>query len=296
MMEDYIIADAIVKGLNPIYIDENGAYYDIKEQERHVMLADAAELYSLSDPSRTLRKAYVGSPAGRAKQILLGPDLFAFLEARIRTIAGQIKTENTGDVVQPVAPGNCYYWTAPSGTTKITLTLQGAGGAGSGGHYGTSSAHTACGGGGGGYFNGVVSVNPGQQYLVCVGAGGYSTAGKASTGTAGGQSSFGNIIAYGGGDSYAARGNIRAGVGTCGNYAASGTWICGGNGDATAGQDANNGRGGSSAMGTGGRGYNWDCNGCVGENGIGYGSGGGAGGDTVAGGAGAPGYVRIIYG
>ena len=93
MMEDYIIQDAIVKGLNPIYIDENGVHYDIKEQDKRIMLADAAELYSLSDPSRTLKKAYVGSLAGRAKQILFGPDLFAFLEARIRTIAGQIKDD-----------------------------------------------------------------------------------------------------------------------------------------------------------------------------------------------------------
>lgn len=293
MMEDYIIADAIVKGLNPIYIDENGAYYDIKEQERRVMLADAAELYSLSDPSRTLRKAYVGSPAGRAKQILLGPDLFAFLEARIRAIAGQIKTENTGDVVQPVAPGNCYYWTAPSGTTKITLTLQAAGSGGCGGHYGTSRAHLGCGGGGGGYFNGTVAVTPGQSYYVCVGAG-TCMQGSGSTywADAGGNSSFGDIVTYGGGATHAERGNVYAGAGGDGSRNVAGTWITGGAGNA----DSGNGVGGNSAMGTGGKGYNWDCNGCAGGAGIGYGSGGGAGGDSVAGGCGAPGYVRIIYG
>ncbi len=73
-------------------------------------------------------------------------------------------------------------FTAPAGVTKITVEVWGAGGAGGGGNT------VASGGGGGGGYKKVIDVTvvPGTQYTIVVGAGG---SGAATNGQAGGLSS-----------------------------------------------------------------------------------------------------------
>jgi hypothetical protein len=85
-------------------------------------------------------------------------------------------------------PGN-YFWTCPSGVTKVMVEVWGAGGGGWG-----------QGGQGGGYAKSFVTVSSGSIISVDVGNGGCTTWANGCTigAAAGGDSKFGNVIAYGG--------------------------------------------------------------------------------------------------
>lgn len=79
---------------------------------------------------------------------------------------------------------------APNGAT-IEVLLVGGGGSGGTGYAGG-------GGAGGYYYNSLMSISAGT-YAVTIGAGGTSTVGNLSAGTNGSDSTFNNVIAYGGG-------------------------------------------------------------------------------------------------
>ncbi len=104
-------------------------------------------------------------------------------------------------------------WTAPAGVTAVDVRMWGGGGGG-GGCNGTTAQNGICQGGGGGaagsYTENTVSVVPGTQYAVTVGAGG--AAGKngspSTCGGNGGGSSFSSLVLAGGG---------FGGNGECGN-------------------------------------------------------------------------------
>lgn len=89
-----------------------------------------------------------------------------------------------------------YVYTVPNGVYSLRIQMWGGGGGGGGGGY-----YSACGGGSSGYIDHVMQVNPGNSYLVSVGAGGIGGIGG-NTGTNGGDSRFGfgsEIITAGGG-------------------------------------------------------------------------------------------------
>jgi len=102
-------------------------------------------------------------------------------------------------------------YTVPEGTTKIALVGVGAGGGGGAGNSAVWNSSNTSGGGGGGGGGGLfiireISVTPGTTHTVTVGAlgvGGYVNHNqdwRGNSGSAGGQSLFGNIlIANGGG-------------------------------------------------------------------------------------------------
>ena len=143
-----------------------------------------------------------------------------------------------------------FNWTAPIGTTSVTVQAWGGGGGGANGGY-------VYGGGGGAYASSVVSVTPGTTYLVTIGGAG--SGGAASTyngpnnvGNAGGNSLFSNstgttnyVLAAGGAGGGAsaggAGGSTSASIGT---YLASGG--AGGPGLASGTYDRLGGGGGSS--------------------------------------------------
>ena len=79
-------------------------------------------------------------------------------------------------------------WTCPAGVTNITVELW-AGGGGSGSYMS---------GGYGGYIRSAIAVSPGVSYPIVIGTGGANTSGT-SNGANGGNSSFGGLIAQGGG-------------------------------------------------------------------------------------------------
>jgi hypothetical protein len=88
-------------------------------------------------------------------------------------------------------------WTCPAGITNVLVIAAGGGGGGGGGNYG----YGASGGAGGGSLQQVayVSVTPGDNYTVTVGAGGTGGAGgtsgvAAGYGTDGGNTSFGSLF------------------------------------------------------------------------------------------------------
>ena len=193
------------------------------------------------------------------------------LTERVNEIQAIISSDNQAIFVTP----GSFTFNVPSGVTSVTVQCQGAGGSGAGVWERHGDWGAGAGGGSGAYAKAIIAVTPNSGIPVTIGAGGASVSGEA-LGIAGGTTSFGSYITCTGG------GGSR-------NY--EGNWI-----DGQAGNNGNPGNGGNSALGTGGTGYNWDCNGCVGQAGVGYGSGGGAGGDSVAGGAGAPGYVALRYG
>ena len=289
---DWVLVDTIVKRLTPTYVYDDGRTEIIIPYNPYEKKTRSAS----NGSAVPIDKAYKGEAKNdnHAVPIKFGLGVQNFLEDRIREIARQMKEDNTGSITQPTVPGSCYYFTVPADTTRIEVELQAGGSAGVGGHYGTSKAHIGASGGGGGYFKGVISVTPGESIYICCGAGGVfqGMGGAYYIGTAGGNSSFRDCVVYGGGQTTAPEGQTPtpgAGGGGLRNY--EGNWI-----DGQAGNNGNPGNGGNSALGTGGTGYNWDCNGCVGQAGVGYGSGGGAGGDSVAGGVGAPGYVALRYG
>ena len=93
-----------------------------------------------------------------------------------------------------------YTWTAPAHKTALTLELWGAGGGGT--QRIIPNARSGNGGGSGAYVRSVISVLPGQTYLIVVGAGGAGDTGSGS-GASGGATqitdSLGNVLLSAGG-------------------------------------------------------------------------------------------------
>lgn len=199
-------------------------------------------------------------------------------------------------------------WTVPTGVTSITVEAWGGGGGGGG--LGTSSTN-ARGGGGGAYAQSLLAVTPGDNYTLTVGAGGAGGAAGANPGSAGGASTFGSgplVRAAGGSLGSAATsgagglgGTVAASVGDIlfrGGNANSGGG--GGAGSTGPGGDAVGTTGGAGTTVGGGDGGSAATSGnSAGANGSAYGGGGSGArrqaGSARAGGAGAPGAVRITY-
>jgi len=109
-----------------------------------------------------------------------------------------------------------YYYTVPTGVTTIKVECWGAGGAGAGNLNTTDGGG---GGGGGAYSSSIISVIPGNVYIVTVGAAGIGVQG--GNGNDGGDSWFGSIstvMAEGGDGGLVSTGN--GGIGGNGGYAA----------------------------------------------------------------------------
>jgi hypothetical protein len=205
-----------------------------------------------------------------------------------------------------------YTFTVPAGVTS--LTAQAWGGGGGGGGEGAEYGSDFDGGGGGGAFAGsLLTVTPGAQYTVTVGAGGAggTTNTTGGTGVSGGNSSFGTLVIAGGGQAGFQNpgegGTPLAGqTGFSGGAGIAGAGDFGGGGGGGAGTTANGGigvlntpipgAGGAIGGGSGGYGaYN-----SPGSNGSSYGGGGGGGRNGplpygTPGGAGATGAVVITY-
>jgi hypothetical protein len=84
-------------------------------------------------------------------------------------------------------------WTAPTGVTKVRLTVIGGGGGAS------ADGCTGYYGGYGGYGYGVYTVTPGTAYTVTIGAGGAGANSQPASGSAGATSSFGALLSATGG-------------------------------------------------------------------------------------------------
>lgn len=211
-------------------------------------------------------------------------------------------------------------WTAPAGVTSVDIEVWGGGGAGGGQNQNSDGG----GGGGGGAYSRVtgLTVVPGNNYTVVVGAGGVGVAGGA--GGAGGDSWFidvTTVMARGGSGGAPSTGTPPAG-GAGGSAATSvgTTRFSGGIGGR--GRDNNNGQGGpgGSSAGTvangtsgpdpwntttaaaapagggiGGNGGGNGANGFAPASGNGGGGGGSGEGANRVGGNGAPGMVIISY-
>lgn len=266
------------------------------------------------------------------------------LVATTQTIPATQTQVNTGtDTVDFVTPATLsgrtnvavftsvggYTWTAPANCTEITVFGCGGGGGGGGGGVGTSSIGGAGGGGGGAQPYPVnISVTPGTQYNLVVGAGG--TGGIAGTssvttggnGTQGQPSSFDvvNFYNFGDGGSGGIGGSSPSGGGggapntspgasggsgfagsTTGSTGQSTVVSLGGTGgtlDAN-GSGGGGGGGGSLSSGAGAGGNNGSP---TGANATGNSAGGGGGmgrrvgvGTVGAGGNGGPGVIIIVY-
>lgn len=197
--------------------------------------------------------------------------------------------------------GTCTY-TVPAGVSSIEVFVMGGGGGGGGGCKGVSSTSTCCSGGGG---NGgssakmghqLITVTPGQQYEITVGAGGVGGGGvtiySQANGSNGASSNFGSAIISAGGTGGSGGWIIPEHNGSAGGA---------GNNSSVVGINASAGGAGSS--------YYTSNGGAGGSGGSGYGSGGGGGGGGNfggissngmggggAGGTGANGYIRIENG
>ena len=99
-------------------------------------------------------------------------------------------------------------WTKPDNSTRVHVTLW-AGGASGGRGSGTTRGG---GGGGGGYMEAWFAASTlGATESVTIGAGGVAGTGDAQNGTAGGNSVFGPMTAYGGGGGGGAGGGTNVG-------------------------------------------------------------------------------------
>jgi uncharacterized repeat protein (TIGR01451 family) len=204
---------------------------------------------------------------------------------------------------QEYSTAGTYTFTVPAGVTILTVECWGGGG-------GTrNDGDNARGGGGGGaYASSALTVTPGQNYTVTVGAGG---APATTTGQSGGNSSFGSlVIAVGGsggtnnggagGTVAASTGTIRYAGGNGGKREKDGGGG-GGGGSAFSIAAGNNGANGTSTTGgTGGtgtgNGANGGNDGQPGNPGQAPGGGGGGRGDNgVTGGSGASGRVVVNW-
>lgn len=130
-------------------------------------------------------------------------------------------------------------YTPTTGTKKIRVTLTGGGG-GASGCQGTNTSQTVSGAGGGAGGTAISTITSlSSSYTVTIGAGGSGSSGSAS-GTAGGNSTFGALIAGGGGAGTAAGGaggaasggsiNIVGGMGSDGQAV---SFVFAGNGGAS---------------------------------------------------------------
>ena len=205
-------------------------------------------------------------------------------------------------------------FTAPSGITKVYLTMVGGGG-GSGG-TGSGSTNKGAGGGGGGQscVNLSFTVVPGNNYTVTIGAGGTAGSGgggSSGSGGAGGTTSFDSASVLGGsggtngtfggaGDGGAGAGNsawldASASVST---YATTGGkgYIKGGNG-AKGETGSHGGGGGGTIFAAGADGSAVTSVGVAGTANTGNGAGGAGGGDTpgYAGAVGGSGICIVMY-
>ncbi len=162
-------------------------------------------------------------------------------------------------------------FTVPAGISKVMVEIWGAGGGGSGSTGGNDNGH---GGGAGGYGKGIYAVTQGTQIAVTVGKPGLGVA--ASSGTNGGNSSFGTSITSTGGN-----GGTYGSGGGAGGYSLGSFNITGG-----FGANGQNGPGTGGSAG-GGTASNSMCNGCEGTSpgggGNGSGNGNGPGGKGGAG-------------
>jgi hypothetical protein len=180
-------------------------------------------------------------------------------------------------------------WTKSSWCRAVYVEVQAGGG---GGGYGVGTGKTLAGGGGGGGYANALVTSPGSTETVTVGAGG--AGGTATTGGAGGSSSFGTWAVAGGGaggpqgTSTTSSSVALGGTATAGDILVPGE-IGGIALFATGGGIVVSGKGGSSQMGLGGppRISNAET-----STGTGYGSGG-SGGFSDGGGAGQPGIVIV---
>ena len=203
-----------------------------------------------------------------------------------------------------------FNFTVPATVTKITVEARGSGGAGGGStDAGGGSARGGAGGGGGAYASSTLTVEPGQELQVVVGAGGTGVFGddgnvgspsfvgpdtnpdNALVGAAGGSGGTGNRA--GGSPAGGAGGMVEDSIGQ--------TRIAGGNGgDGDTGKKCNSGAGGDGAYGGGSGGAPVTNANSIGNNGTAPGGGGGAArtqgnGGSHIGGAGAAGKVAITW-
>lgn len=188
-----------------------------------------------------------------------------------------------------------YTWLAPEGVTSVTVEAWGGGGAGGG-----AQGNPAEGGGGAGgqYAKKTVTVSPGTNYAVSVGAGG---SGGTSNGAAGGDSTFNgtSVVAKGGAGGGGAPNNNNNGTGGLGSTVGGiGTTVyAGGSGSNGASNGSGGGAGGGGA-GSGGGGGSASGNTAGGgtaanggNGGVGRTTGGNGNAGSAAGGGGGAGYA-----
>jgi hypothetical protein len=233
-----------------------------------------------------------------ASSTKLGTIFYSDASNHIATLAPStagyvLQTNDTGAAPSWVSRANIQVFTtdgnftAPTGVTKVYLTMVGGGGGGG-----------ALGGGGGGGGAGVINypytVVAGNSYVVDVGAAGVGQTND--NGTAGAASVFDSTVTIAGGgygktDNTAGAGGVvslNASTVTGGSYGTSG-----GNGAAVSG--SNGGGGGGSIFGVGGTGGQVGTE--AGTAGSGYGAGGGGSYDGSSGNnaGGSAGIVIIMY-
>lgn len=176
--------------------------------------------------------------------------LWNFDEASGSTVKDSTSYNNNGInygtyIIENFTTVGTTIWTPPAGVTQIEVLIV-AGGGGGGSTFGGG------GGAGGLIYNSNYSVIPGTSYIIKVGAGGLVQAN-------GENSSFGNLVAIGGGRSGIGSYNV-GGTGGCGGggsgFAGGGTGAAGGiglqgyNGGAGASLPAIDGGGGGGGMGS----------------------------------------------
>lgn len=175
------------------------ALIDISAHERRILLMELnfqelAQMLTLNIPNMDV------PVSTRASEVTVNniQDTATLTLEKVRQLfpAGATKTFNT--------PGT-HTFKVPAGVGIITVFCVGAGGGGGGGGkdavYANIGGSGGGGGGGGGTREGAISVTPGSNLTVVVGAGGAGGAGHNTTGDAGGtggSSSAGGIVATGG--------------------------------------------------------------------------------------------------
>ena len=141
-------------------------------------------------------------------------------------------------------------WAMAPGEASVLIV----GGGGSGGSSATSSGGAGGGGGGGVLYNVALKLNAEAPYPITVGGGGSSVSGG-SRGISGGNSSFANLVAYGGGAGGAGSGASHAGLnGGSGGGAGFNGYALSTPGVGTSGQGFNGGQNGATSAASGGGG------------------------------------------
>lgn len=178
--------------------------------------------------------ARVATAQSRAKHLIRAWPLFVFLFVGAADLGAQTTVTFTSSGT----------WTAPAGVTSATVEAWGGGGAGGGA---TGNPAKGGGGAGGQYARKVVTVVPGNNYAVVIGAGGIGGTGN---GPAGGDSTFAatTVVAKGGAGASVCSTNNCTALGGVGSTA-------GGVGDTVyAGGSGSNGSGATGIGGAGGGG------------------------------------------